>query len=444
METYDYLILGAGPAGLTFANLLQKKAPDLTFMVLEKEDVAGGLCRSKEVDGAALDIAGGHFLDVRRPEVTRFLFEFMPSEEWNLFDRDSRIDMGTYEIGHPFEANIWQMPQEEQVQFLKSIAVAGCNLGLPMPERFVDWVVWKLGDKIAQAYMLPYNSKMFGGELDKLGTYWLNKLPDVSFEETLLSCLNRKPYGTQPGHAQFYYPKKFGYGELWERMGRNLKGRILYHKTVTEMNPEERTVTCRDGAVYRGETVITTIPWRTIEKYENCEREITDSIGELKSTGTEIKYVPENLDTQAHWIYVPDPDTPCHRILVRHNFCTGSRGYWEETNLCRRSLKLATPPDSQAAGIRNQRQSSLLMSRDRVPDTARAHSFVNEYTYPLNTIGKPQIMDRLLKYMGQRGIYGLGRWGEHEHYNSDRTVERAMELFRELVEDRKAAYHVGM
>ena len=37
-------------------------------------------------------------------------------------------------------------------------------------------------------------SKMFGEELDALGTYWLEKLPNVSFDETLLSCLNRKPY----------------------------------------------------------------------------------------------------------------------------------------------------------------------------------------------------------------------------------------------------------
>ena len=42
-------------------------------------------------------------------------------------------------------------------------------------------------------------------------------------------------------------------------------------------------------------------------------------------------------------------------------------------------------------------------------------------------------MKKLLSYMKDMGIYGLGRWGEHEHYNSDRTVERAMELFETLV-----------
>ena len=38
----------------------------------------------------------------------------------------------------------------------------------------------------------------------------------------------------------------------------------------------------------------------------------------------------------------------------------------------------------------------------------------------------------ILSFAKKRGVIGLGRWGEHEHYNSDRTVERAMELFAGL------------
>ncbi len=401
MKQVDYLILGAGPAGLTFANLLKEKRPEKSFLVLEAQEEAGGLCRSKEVDGSPLDIGGGHFLDVRRPKVNEFLFRFMPEEEWDLYNRDSRIDMGTYEIGHPFEANIWQMPQEEQVRFLKSIAIAGCNLGQPVPEKFVEWITWKLGDLIAEKYMLPYNSKMFGGELDTLGTYWLNKLPNVSFEETLYSCLNRKPYGTQPGHAQFYYPKKYGYGEVWRRMGEALEEHLLYHKKVEKLDTEQRIVTCSDKTSYQAKVIVTTIPWTSITTFENTDTQIVESIGDLKSTGTEIRYVPKQLETKAHWIYVPDAEISYHRILVRHNFCPGSKGYWLETNADRVEGK---------------------------PGTA----FLNAYTYPLNTIQKPGIMKNLLNYMGARGIRGLGRWGEHEHYNSDATVERAMEVFHDM------------
>ncbi|MBQ1850054.1 MAG: FAD-dependent oxidoreductase [Lachnospiraceae bacterium] len=413
MITYDYLILGAGPAGLTFANLLKRNHPESTFLVLEKEAEAGGLCRSKNVDGSPLDIGGGHFLDVRRPKVNEFLFSFMPEEEWNVYDRDSRIDMGTYEIGHPFEANIWQMPQDEQVKFLKSIAVAGCNLGQEKPVKFVDWITWKLGERIAQEYMLPYNGKMFGGELDSLGTYWLDKLPNVSFEETLLSCLNRKPYGTQPGHARFYYPKKYGYGELWLRMAAALGENILFQKSVKTMDFTEGKITCEDGAVYAAKRIITTIPWTSIKEFEGAPAEFDGLVRSLKHTGTEIRYVPENLDTKAHWTYVPDANTAHHRILVRHNFCEGSKGYWLETNLNRVSL----------------------LDEAKTPDEKDGEqwAYQNNYTYPLNTIDKPATIQKILSIAKGRSVFGLGRWGEHEHYNSDRTVERAMELFADLL-----------
>lgn len=55
-------------------------------------------------------------------------------------------------------------------------------------------------------------------------------------------------------------------------------------------------------------------------------------------------------------------------------------------------------------------------------------SYLNEYAYPLNTLGKNELMGKILDYAKERSVYGLGRWGEHQHYNSDVTVERAMNL----------------
>ena len=53
-----YLILGAGPAGLSLANKFKQNGIT-DFLVLEKEKTAGGLCRSEEVGGAPFDIGGG-------------------------------------------------------------------------------------------------------------------------------------------------------------------------------------------------------------------------------------------------------------------------------------------------------------------------------------------------------------------------------------------------
>ena len=261
---HKYLILGAGPAGLTFANLL-KNVGETSFIVLEKEAEAGGLCRSAIVDGTPFDIGGGHFLDVRHPEVNKFLFRFMPENEWLLFTRDSRIEVNGNLINHPIEANIWQMSLDDQVEYLKSVAVAGCNSGETIPSEFVSWIYWKLGKKIAEDYMLPYNKKMFGENLNELGTYWLEKLPNVSFDETLLSCLTQKAYGKQPGHAQFYYPKKYGYGELWLRMAENIQNNIVYDANITEIDFNQITVTDCHGNTYQAKNIITTVPWTSFK-----------------------------------------------------------------------------------------------------------------------------------------------------------------------------------
>lgn len=398
-----YLILGAGPAGLSFAHALLQKNKDADFLVLEAEEEAGGLCRSKQVNGAWVDTGGGHFLDVRRPEVNRFLFRFLPEEEWNRFDRDSRIAVHGQETGHPFEANIWQMDTDLQVEYLLSIAHAGCITGSAKPESFVDWITWKLGDKIAENYMLPYNRKMFGEALDTLGTYWLEKLPDVSFEETLRSCLEHKPYGTQPGHAQFFYPKAYGYGELWRRMGEALGEKLRCGQKVVAMDFETQTVTTAGGEQFTADRIVTTIPWTSVRTFRGMPEALQNHIKALKHTSVVIDYKDEHMDTQAHWIYYPDPALDYHRILVCRNFCGGNPGYWTET----RGERFHGTPDGVT-------------------------SFMNEYAYPLNTIEKPEMMRELLQWCGEKGVYGLGRWGEHEHFNSDLTVERGMQLAEEM------------
>ena len=57
---------------------------------------------------------------------------------------------------------------------------------------------------------------------------------------------------------------------------------------------------------------------------------------------------------------------------------------------------------------------------------------MNEYAYPLNTIGKNETMDAVLGQLKKKNIIGLGRWGEWQHYNSDLVVEKAMALAGEL------------
>ncbi len=398
MKKIKFIVLGAGPSGLAVAHALINAGHTLhDIIIIEQASIAGGLCRSEMVDGSPIDIGGGHFLDVKRKEVLDFLFRFMPRDEWDLYDRVSKIRIRGMEIDHPLEANLWQFPSEVQADYLESIAQAGCVRREKLPETFAEWIKWKLGERIAQEYMLPYNRKIWSIDPAQLGTYWLYKLPNVSFRETLLSCLEGKPMGALPAHGTFLYPKKFGYGEVWRRMGEALGDSLVTNCPVEHIDLATRTVNGR----WQAQTIISTIPWTSWGDYCKLPKDILTAITSLKNAPIDVDFHAETLNSPAHWIYEPDESITYHRLLLRSNFAPGARGYWTEANATR-SL--------QTDGVR----------------------FHNEFAYPINTLDKPQVVQKILVWGENNGIIGLGRWGQWEHMNSDVAVAAAMQLANKL------------
>lgn len=397
-----YAILGAGPSGLSLAHsLIGKGEASSDIAVFEKENIAGGLCRSEMVDGAPLDIGGGHFLDLKRKNVLDFLFQFMPREEWDLHDRVSKIRIRESEVDHPLEANLWQFPKSVQLDYLESIARAGCIRGDLQPESFAKWIHWKFGDRIAGEYMLPYNRKIWSMNPDELGTYWLYKLPNVSFRETLASCLEGRVMGSLPAHGTFLYPKNFGYGEVWRRMGIALGGSLIANFNIQTLDLDKKIL----NSEWEYETLISTIPWAYWNRFSKVPLEIDKAISSLKNASIDVDYCPETLNNNSHWIYEPNEEISYHRLLLRSNFAKGSRGYWTETNTSR-----AIP---KGDGIR----------------------FSNEYAYPINTLNKPAAVTKILKWAKTKSVIGLGRWGTWEHMNSDVAVDRALNLADSLLRE---------
>lgn len=398
-DHYEYIILGAGPSGLTLAHaLIDRGIPRGSILVIEKEEVAGGLCRSVDVGGSPLDIGGGHFLDERNRKATDLLFRFMPAEEWQVFDRIARIRICGVEIDHPLEANLWQLPMPEKLDFLESITRAGAVRGAPMPEAFGDWVTWKFGECIAERYMLPYNRKIWSVPLGQLGTYWLHKLPDVSVRESLQSCLESRAHGRLSAHGRFLYPKAHGYGEVWRRMGDALGDSLVTGCPMTHFDLQTRTV----NHSWRAENIINTIPWTVWLQACEMPVEVQDSIRSLRHASIDVDYVDADPGSDAHWIYIPDESDPHHRLLLRCNYSRGARGYWTETN-----------------------------SERAVPATGWRHR--NEYAYPINTRDKPAALGRILDWAAANDISAIGRWGRWEHMNSDVAVAEALQAADELV-----------
>lgn len=188
LMTYDYIILGAGISGLTLLKKLRQKGHS-NILGLEAENEAGGLCRTFYVDGHACDI-GGHFFQTKYPEVEEFVFSAFPKEKmYQINPRISKITLDGTDIDYPLEANIWQLPIVKQIGFLISVIRNGEALGRPEPKNYEEWIRWKLGDKICDEYLIPYNNKLWGVPSDQMDVDWLHKIPRIEVEEILKDVL---------------------------------------------------------------------------------------------------------------------------------------------------------------------------------------------------------------------------------------------------------------
>lgn len=403
MKHYQIVILGSGISGVAFARLLQQAGLH-DFVLLEAASEAGGLCRTRQIDGHWLDIGGGHFLCTKYPQVYDFVFAHLPQSEFNFFPRVSKLAIEGHEIDYPIESNLWQLPMALQTEFLNSVLQNGESRGLPAPQHFEDWIRWKLGDRIADSYMLPYNTKIWGVSPQELDIDWLSKIPRLNLEEIVAACRNQQaPVGKMPSHEGFYYPKQGGFQTVFDAIARPVQDQILLNTPVTDLAIAGEKIIVNGS--YEATIVVNTIPWSKLKFDLDLPEFISSSIAQLQHNSITVSLHEQARHPTAHWRYEPDLNLAHHRRFFIHNFAPHSleNGVYFETN----QKRWSEPHDA-------------------------LYFHHNEYAYPIPTLGRAQAIDRVLSYMSDRRIFGLGRWGQWQYFNSDVCIWEAMKLFRSL------------
>lgn len=401
--TYDYAIIGAGISGVTFARLLQQ-AGKHNFIILEQSDTAGGLCQSQQVGGHTIDLGGGHFLCTKYPEVYDFIFRHIPQSEFNYFDRISKINVGGTKIDYPLESNIWQLPSNTCAEFLISIIQNGESRGVPAPQDFEAWCRWKLGDRVTDHYMIPYNRKVWGVMPKEMDIDWLHKIPRLNIQEITTACLTqRADRDKMPSHSGFYYPKFGGFQRVFDAIADPVRDNI---RTGFRVKDIERT---RSGLSINGDVVATriinTAPWEALQPSSLFPEEIRKEISKLRYSGLVVSLEEKQHETGTHWCYEPSLDRSYHREFYIKNYAADSRinGVMKETNVAR-----WTGSD------------------------AHIFSTVNKHAYPVPSLGWASSIDRILSYAESQQVFGLGRWGQWKYLNSDVCIWEAMQLAKRL------------
>ena len=410
---YEYIIIGAGITGLTLCKKF-REAGISDVLVLEADSKVGGLCRTEEIEGHQLDVGGGHFFHTKYLEVFEYVFSHLPEKEFNYYKRVSKIALEGTTIDYPVESNLWQLPIDQQIKYLISVVRNGEAQGKPEPENYEEWVRWKLGDEICDNYMIPYNEKLWGVKLAQMDCDWLYKIPQVNVEEVLKYSLQREADVNKfPAHIHFYYPIKGGFQRIVDALAEDEMGYVHLDTRVISLEHQDNHWIVNKE--FKSKYVVNTVPWCSLYNALGEPTELSADFEKIKYNRLMISLYEKEYDHDRHWRYIPDGQKTYHREFYIHNFASDSKenGVYLESNLDRYRQRLL------------EYEGKLIFETQ------------TKAAYPIPVIGHEAAIKHILGYYEPKGLFGVGRWGQHQYQNADVSMHEAMKFVekrRELCE----------
>src|SRR4030042_3657758 len=318
------IILGAGLAGLSAAWHLQKRGIDC--QIFEKEPEAGGLCRSKNVDGFTFD-CDGHLLHFKH----RYTFNFVKNLLGNNFIRHKRKSGIYYRdryIRYPFQANLHGLPgtliQECLLGFIQ--ATFDNNHHKRDNLNFLNWIKQTFGRGIAGHFMIPYNKKFWTVPPQELTCEWLDGFIPIPTLGQVIEGSIQESKGEFGYNARFYYPKRGGIQEISRAISRKIKGLHTRFET-TRIDIKNKEVQFRTNFKQKYDALIITLPLPEILNLS------VDLPVEVRARLKKLKYtsifnlnlgVKRGSLSDRHWIYFPEDKFVFFRVGFPGNFSCNS------------------------------------------------------------------------------------------------------------------------
>ena len=216
------VVVGGGPAGLTAAYRLAQAGDPV--VVVERDEVLGGISRTVERDGWRFDI-GGHRFFTKVVPVEEFWHEILPDEDFLLRPRMSRIYYGGKYYDYPIKLG-------NALSNLGILEAVRCGLSFlwvrihPPKDRTTleGYVVANYGWRLYRHFFKTYSEKVWGVPTSELSADWgAQRIKGMSLWDAVWEPL-RSSFGRRRDRSsqvtslieEFQYPK-YGPGMMWER-----------------------------------------------------------------------------------------------------------------------------------------------------------------------------------------------------------------------------------
>lgn len=418
-------MVGAGPAGLSASYHLEDD-----YVLIEREDDIGGLCRSFALAGCIFDM-GGHAFFTRHEHVANLLSRLGGS----LYTQERQAWVYSHDtyVPYPFQSNIHGLPGDVVRECLAGAARSFAT-GPPRADTLDGWVDQAFGAGVAKHFLRPYNTKLWAHPLADIVPAWVSdRIASPTHAEMIDGAVRRRPYNDLP-NACVSYPSEGGFVELF----RGFLPSVLAHLrrgTVNLVDLDTHTVGVTEGDSYPFDHLVSTMP---LTELVQVSRPVPARLRDLAAAlaHTSLRLVNLVVDrpeiSEMHRIYVADPTVPFHKLVLTSNSSPSLRASSHSGLQAEVSYSTHKPlpgGDLVAQVIDCVKRMGILLPTDRLV----ASSTVDvPYAYPVYTKGWEDVVSELRKFYADHDVYLLGRFGEWAYINSDEAVHRGRRLGLDL------------
>jgi protoporphyrinogen oxidase len=222
MGQQEFVIIGAGPAGLSAAYELTRHG--ITPLVVEKDHIVGGIARTETYKGFHFDM-GGHRFFTKSNEVDAFWREVL-GEDFLQRPRMSRI----YYKKRFFHYPLKPLNVLKNFGVVESTRVMLSYLRWKMfpskvEETFEQWVTNRFGRRLFETFFKTYTEKVWGISCSELKAEWAaQRIKDLSLKTAILSMFFGSRRTIKTLIESFDYPRR-GPGMLWTAVGKRIESR---------------------------------------------------------------------------------------------------------------------------------------------------------------------------------------------------------------------------
>ena len=324
-----FVVIGAGPAGLTAAYAAADRGLDP--LVLEKDTLVGGISRTETYKGYGFDM-GGHRFFTKADEVNKMWRDVLEEngEKFLRRPRLSRIFYGGKFFNYPLKPiNALKNLGWYESSWLMASYMRWKVFPHKQEETFEEWVVNRFGRRLFRTFFKTYTEKVWGISTQELKAEWAaQRIKNLSLKSAVVGAIWKPKHGKITTLIEeFDYPRR-GPGMLWECASKSVEKRGGEVKLDTPLKTVHRdgnritalTYVEPDGTERRVETenVISSMPLTELVRRLDPEPplEVLEAAYSLKYRDfLTVCVIVDDPDLfPDNWIYIHDPSVQVGRI----------------------------------------------------------------------------------------------------------------------------------